>query len=237
MISSLPKTLKCENRVIEVKKLKYGELRSRKIISRSNTKPTIKYPSWKARRMLHCESRNELNVFYLLDADPSIDFFSEQPLKIVYLEDGERKLHYPDVLVIRKNSFELLEVKEDLSKEPPSLFKRTQILKEGLQTFGYRYRLVCGRKVKEDNIKLSNAKYLLLHGRVKTNVIDYERTRRFFIENKTAYWQSFLYEKETKNNLGILCNLILKGLICYDESLLIGASTQIYWNDKVGVQT
>ena len=70
MMNSFPNV---NNRVIEIVPPKDGELRCRTVISRSNTKSTIKYPGWKVGRMLHCESRNELNVFYLLDADPEVD--------------------------------------------------------------------------------------------------------------------------------------------------------------------
>ena len=60
-----------------------GELRSRRVVSRSNSRSAGKFPSWKMKRMLHWESIHELNAFRLLDCDPDVTCFSEQPCQIV----------------------------------------------------------------------------------------------------------------------------------------------------------
>src|ERR1700677_1489546 len=44
-----------------------GQPRSRGVVSRSNARPTGKYPCWKMGRMLHWESENEFNAFRILD--------------------------------------------------------------------------------------------------------------------------------------------------------------------------
>jgi hypothetical protein len=57
-------------------------VRSRRVVTRSRFRPTGKYPSWKMERMLQWESINELNAFRLLDCDPGVTVFSEQPCEI-----------------------------------------------------------------------------------------------------------------------------------------------------------
>src|ERR1700677_476715 len=76
-----------------------GQLRSRKIVSRSSARPKGKYPSWKMRRMLQWEPENELNAFRSLDCDPDAMRFHEQPCEVVYVLDGQVRSHYPDILV------------------------------------------------------------------------------------------------------------------------------------------
>jgi hypothetical protein len=58
-----------------------AEKRSRKVVPRSNARSAGKYPSWKMRRMIHWESVTDLNAFRLLECDPTIRSYSEQPAR------------------------------------------------------------------------------------------------------------------------------------------------------------
>lgn len=62
-------------------------------------------------RMVQWESHNELNAYRLLDANPAVRAFHEQPLVIHYKLGGESHIHYPDTLVDLGTSRELWEVK------------------------------------------------------------------------------------------------------------------------------
>ena len=70
-----------------------GQLRSRKVVSRSSARPKGKYPSWKVRRMVQWESENELNAFRLLDCDPDVTCFNEQPCEVKYVLGGQVRSH------------------------------------------------------------------------------------------------------------------------------------------------
>ena len=48
-------------------------------------------------RMLQWESMNELHAFRLLDCDPRVTVFAEQPCEIVYFDGTETRRHYPDI--------------------------------------------------------------------------------------------------------------------------------------------
>ena len=65
------------------------QVRSRRIVTRSRFRPTGKYPSWKMERMLQWESLNELNAFRLLDCDPRVTLFSEQPCSMCAFAGAE----------------------------------------------------------------------------------------------------------------------------------------------------
>jgi len=118
------------------------KLRSRKVVTRSRARATGKYPSWKMGRMIQWESINELNAYRLLDTDPSVIEFYEQPLKISYVIDGTLRTHYPDTLVKWVNHQELWEIKSPKYAEKPDYLKRTQILEAALIEFGYNYRMI-----------------------------------------------------------------------------------------------
>jgi hypothetical protein len=109
-----------------------GELRSRKVVSRSNSQSAGKYPSWKMRRMVHWESLNELNAFRLLDCDPRVWRFSEQPCRIVFTIDGIRRIHFPDVLVIGAEGKQLWEIKTRCKSMDSEVLRRTELLSKAL---------------------------------------------------------------------------------------------------------
>src|SRR5215216_2118746 len=87
-------------------------IRSRKVIRKGTRRVVGKFPSVKPRRKLvHWESQLERDFYYLLEIDPNVVSFREQPLRIEYILNG--KLHYytPDVLVERKQKIQIVEVK------------------------------------------------------------------------------------------------------------------------------
>ena len=49
----------------------------KKIVNRSNSRPTGKYRSWKMNRMMQWKTVAHLNVFRLLDADSRVSSFQE----------------------------------------------------------------------------------------------------------------------------------------------------------------
>lgn len=117
-----------ENGVLEIIPPSANTGRARTVVSRSRSRPTGKYPSWKTGRMVEWESHNELNALRLLDADPNIRTFREQPLTIRYALDGEVHLHFPDVLVDRVCGRELWEIKPAAHACDPKVVARTRLL-------------------------------------------------------------------------------------------------------------
>jgi len=108
-----------------------GQLRSRKVVSRSRARPMGKYPSWKMKRMVQWESENELNAFRLLDCNPDVTSFHEQPCEVMYFLDGKARSHYPDILVEKNGRKELWEVKPESEAEKPEVVTRSTLLGSG----------------------------------------------------------------------------------------------------------
>src|SRR5580692_8771394 len=105
-----------------------GEARARKVVSRSNARATGKYPSWKMQRSMQWESVNELHAFRLLDCDPGVIRFKEQPCRIEYVGVDGLHRHFPDILVETRVCKELWEVKPLAQAMRPEVSLRTELL-------------------------------------------------------------------------------------------------------------
>jgi hypothetical protein len=164
--------------VIRIELPPQGQLRSRKVVTRSRTRFAGKYPSWKMRRMIQWESFGELKAFKLLDCDPDVRSFSEQPFTIFYRLAGRWRRHYPDILVETRRSKEVWEVKTDRDILPTEFEVRTAILQKELPKLGFEYRVV-DRGYYGAPMRLAHAETLLRFGRRETTLFDRELVRRF----------------------------------------------------------
>jgi len=154
----------CDCQILRIVFSSREQGRSRRVVTRSRYRPTGKYPSWKMGRMLQWESINELNAFRLLDCDPRVTAFSDQPCEIVYLDGSEIKHHYPDVYVEVNGNQELWEIKPKSEASQSEFIGRTDVLRRGLLQYGFAYRVVLDGELARQP-RLQNAKTLLRFGR------------------------------------------------------------------------
>ena len=101
-----------ECRILRKIKCPDNRLRYRKVVSRSRTRATGKYPSWKMGRSLQWESHAELLAVVEGDFNPDVLAMYEQPMLVQYWgADGEVRSHAPDLLILRNSGYELIEIK------------------------------------------------------------------------------------------------------------------------------
>jgi len=67
-----------------------------------------KFPSLKLGRMVFFESRLERDQIYLMEYDPEVVFYEEQPLLIEYIVAGKRYKYFPDFKVVTASGQHLL---------------------------------------------------------------------------------------------------------------------------------
>jgi len=202
-----------------------GKVRSRKIVTRSRARATGKFPSKKMKRMIQWESTNELNAFRLLEVEPTIKSYSEQPMRIDYFLDGECRKHYPDVLVVKSDGKELWEIKsvEELEKEKYK--KRTRFLKKHLPMHGYSYRTISNEDL-ACQPWLSNSLLLLRNNTKQATDVERELIRQTLMHKGCIKWglaeDQFLgcYKRQ------ILSGLVIKGFLYADLSLPITDETE-----------
>ena len=201
------------------------QMRSRKVISRSNTRSTGKYPSWKMARMMHWESGNELNAFRLLDCDPNVTSYSEQPCQIVYVMDGLERTHYPDIVVTMAGRQQLWEVKPSSNAVVPEVLARTAVLSRVLPRWGYEYRTVLAEDLTRQP-RLGNANLLLSLGKRAVSDCEWENVRRTMAEQGSLVWSEACAGNYGPKGREILCSLVLRGALIIDMNAPISPATE-----------
>lgn len=207
-----------------------GKIRSRKVVKRSNARNSGKYPSWKMNRMMQWESVHEGNAMRMLDADPSVISFNEQPCEIIYILNGEKRRHYPDFLVRESDRKEFWEVKTSKDADQPDVVERTAFLTNALPFYGYSYRVVVAESLASEP-QLGNIKRLNKLGRQALTVVQQEAIRRLFKEQPLMSWGVF--EEQSPTVLKQISRLILEGKLSIDLNQPIHAATPIRSNFNI----
>jgi hypothetical protein len=214
-------------KVLEISFPENGLLRARKVVTRSRARSTIKYPSWKNGRMCQAESPNECNAFRLLDCDPTVRRFSEQPCQIRF-GDGRFVLrHFPDILAEIGDEKHLIEVKTDEDAEKEEVKQRTLLMTRELPKYGYSYVLM---KASELAIqpRLSNFNQILRFSRYSPTEWDFELIREILHRRGGLVWKEACAGTYGDHGRHILCNLVLRGNLCINLHEPWSAQTQFY---------
>jgi hypothetical protein len=210
-----------------------GQLRSRKIVSRSSARPKGKYPSWKMKRLVQWESENELNAFRLLDCDSDVTRFHEQPCEVIYILDGQARSHYPDILVVKNGRKELWEVKSESEAEEHEIAARTALLAQGLPLWGYTYRVALSKDLAAQP-RQGNACFLLGFGRRTVTDSEQEFIRRALIRHECLLWSDACRGEYGPLGREILCSLVLRGVLTIDLNSPIASSTRfVAWKEDI----
>lgn len=211
---------------------KKGALRARKVVSRSGVRHTAKYPSMKMGRMMQAESSHELNAFQLLDADPQVETFCEQPLTIFYSIGGTVHSHVPDILVrIRGIEIpQLWEIKETKELKDPVLQSRTQYLEQKMPRMGYTYALILAESLESGHL-LRNSQRLLRLGKAPVSEATRERVRRMVNETGPLRWGAVEHGQLGAKGLSILSRLALEGYLTFDRRAPISPTTRFHLDE------
>lgn len=195
---------------------KPDSIRARRVISRSKTRKTFKHGSWKMGRMIHVESPHEYNFAKLIDFDPAVKGFSEQPLIVHYRLAGEPHLHYPDFLVERTDGTKVLvEVKTRKDLQRPEIRLRTELLAKHLPAWGYEYRVVAGEWAAAV-VRLDSIEWILRLGRAPVTAAHVELVRNAVSSRGKLLWGDICGEGLGKNTKHIVARMVLQGALHFD---------------------
>jgi hypothetical protein len=175
--------------------------------------------------MVQWESENELNAFRLLDCDPDVMRFHEQPCEVKYVLDGQSRSHYPDILVEKNGRKELWEVKPESQAEKPEVVTRTTLLSQGLPCWGYTYKVVLARDLAMQP-RQCNACFLLGLGRRAVTDCEQEFIRRTLARHGSLLWSDACSGEYGPRGREIFCSLVLRGVLTIDLNLPISPSTR-----------
>ena len=204
-----------------------GKLRWRKIVRRSGSRPTGKYPSWKMQRMVQWESHNELNALRLLDADPSVTAFHEQPLRIAYTLRGEKHFHIPDILVICARGKFIWEVKTKSHAAQADVADRTSLLSALLPNYGYSYQVVLAEDL-ACKPRLAVIRQVLNLGRYEVPPTAREHIRSTLANSAALVtWGSVMDGVFGPKGKHHVCRLMLEGVLDWHTDELLASDTVI----------
>jgi hypothetical protein len=175
--------------------------------------------------MMHWESIHELNAFRLLDSDPNVTSYSEQPCKIVYFLDGVERVHYPDILVTTAARKQLWEVKLRSNASEPEILARANCLSRALPRWGYQYRTVFAEDLARQP-RLSNANLLLSLGKRPVNDCEREGVRRTLAEQGELLWSEACSGNYGARGREILLSLVLRGILTINMDSPISSTTE-----------
>lgn len=139
---------------------------ARKITNRAGFKKIVgKFPSLKMGRTVMWESQIERDFLYLLEFDPDVLFFIEQPEEISYVYLSKTHRYYPDFYVKRLSHKELVEIKPTSKMNDPDNKVKFLAGEEYCQEKGYIFRVVTDKQIREGNL-LKNIKLLYRYATV-----------------------------------------------------------------------
>lgn len=176
-------------------------------------------------RMLQWESQNELNAFRLLDCNPEISRFCEQPCEIVHTIRGDEHKHRPDILVQRNGLKEFWEVKPDTETMDADLVERNALLAQDLHSLGYRYRVMNAKELAVQP-RLRNAITLLRLGYREITALQRESVRLAFKKYGHLVWSHASEGHYGHRGLQMLCRLVLEGTLLVDVNSPLGPDTR-----------
>ena len=172
------------------------------------------------------ESIHELNAFRLLDCDPEVIAFQEQPVEIRYELQGKLHRHFPDILVRKKMSNELWEVKTEADAARIEVAERTTLMTGDLPRLGFRYRLILAEDLGGEP-RLANTLLILQHGRRAISIQERQVVIRFFNNHTAIHWKQVLDGALGPNGRTSVCRMLLEGLLELDMNETIGPKTRI----------
>jgi hypothetical protein len=118
-----------------------------------------RFPSLKLDRMVDFESLIERDFIFLLDFDPQVEAFSEQPLTIEYEADGQQWRYTPDFHIIRNGRYILVECKPEKLVQLPKNQRKIAAGQAWCAAKGWTYQLVTDTQLRR-GYRLPNIKLL-----------------------------------------------------------------------------
>lgn len=214
------------DRVLDIVFPPAGTVRARKVVSRSKSRGSGKYPSRKMGRSLHWESPHEQHAFSLLEAHPDVLTYREQPAVIAFMMKGKRHIHYPDLEIVHRGGKEFWEVKPIAELADSEVLARSALLERDLPRFGYFYRIATAEDLAVQP-RLGTAQKLVRQGTREMTLVEREHARRFFDQRSRVSWGELLDGVMGPSGLQHACRLVLEGKLFVEQDFGLTRDTFI----------
>lgn len=115
--------------------------------------------------MVHCQEWIERDYAYLLEYDPMVESYEEQPCKIAYIFEQKKRLYTPDFAVYwRHQQPSLVECKPVSKLNDPENLQKWTAARLWCEQHHYTFLLVTDAALRKHSIRLSNIKLMAGHG-------------------------------------------------------------------------
>lgn len=138
--------------------------RSRKIVRRTTHRVVGRSPSLKSNRVVHWESQLERDMIRLLEFDPAVLSYREQPEPLMYYEGGRKRKYTPDFIAEMISGVTMFEVKPSDQANTSPLRERLLAFKKKYAEQGISYLVMTDREIRKEP-RLSNVIKLLRYQR------------------------------------------------------------------------
>ena len=130
------------------------------------------------------ESLLERDYMYLLDFDPKVRYWHEQPFKVRYVLNGKTHFYTPDVEVHREPKKQVVEVKSQNQVDSGKFDSLFRIARSVCQNEGFEYVVVTDEMIRKQP-RLDNIKKLWKYAR--TSILPQHQLlcRQFFQEKRS----------------------------------------------------
>lgn len=207
--------------------------RSREVVKPSTRRYVGRYSSVKNGRMIHWESKLERDQIVLLEIDPDVIAYAEQPTPFRYQADGKQRKYTPDFLVRSHDGDLVIEVKASKFAESQEWMRHLDFLSQLIAEHGLRYIVATEREIRREP-RLSNANRIL---RYRGCHVDDGLKREILAAFDNHLTLSI---DELENELGIddlyaeACTLISRGHLCVDLEKTFGREEPLRRNKDDG---
>jgi hypothetical protein len=130
----------------------------RKITNKGVKKNIGKFPSAKMGRNIWYESVLESDLIELLEFDPDVIRYKEQPFRLRYFYEGQRRSYIPDIFAQRRNKLQAIEVKPQEKAATKMNKLRYQVISSIFEYHGIEFVVATETRIRVqpllDNVKI-----------------------------------------------------------------------------------
>jgi hypothetical protein len=150
----------------------------RKITNKGTKKCIGQFPSIKIGRNVWYESTIERDYIYLLEFDPDVIRYKEQPFRVKYIYEGKRYTYVPDFFVQRKNKFQIVENKPEEKANTQASKLRFRLLNFIFREQGYEFLVATDKQIRIKPL-LEDIKIFWRYARVQVHPLHIVRCREY----------------------------------------------------------
>lgn len=205
-----------------------GAMTTRKITNNGGNKIIGKFPSLKLNKIVWYESLLERDYLYLLEFDPDVVSFQEQPGRIYYTRDGKKRRYTPDLLVQRRNEIHIVEVKPKKKLVDEKFVYLFRIARHVCRREGYKFKVATEELIRLQP-RLNNIKLLYKYARTPIHPQHQISCYEFFV-GKQAASLGELMQFFASRNIGpqVVYALIYWGMVAINLMEPVSAESVIH---------